>query len=110
MAEPEVELLCPFCNGALEEDMYDGTYGCDTGCDYVRFSLECPHCKKEVYRTGAFGSAFEDWDDVTAEEYRAEFLDEWAAAVQKINAERNAAESKWARETASTSGYGYDDG
>lgn len=72
------ELLCPFCNSVLDEHLYDSAYGCDRGCEYVRFELECPTCKKVVFDTGDFGSAFDDWDDVSAEEYREKFLEEWA--------------------------------
>lgn len=84
----DMTLLCPFCNAELEEKMYDSTYGCDTGCEYVRFEINCPRCNKMIYATGDFGSAFDDWDDVTADEYREDFRAEWVEAVQKINAER----------------------
>lgn len=35
----------------------DGKYGCDTGCDYVRFEavLSCPHERDEIYQFGDFG-------------------------------------------------------
>jgi hypothetical protein len=80
--------LCPFCNHVLDIKMFDGTYGCDTGCDYVRFEVECPGCKRSIYETGSFGSAFDDWDDTTEAEYRSGFMAEFAEAVQRINTER----------------------
>lgn len=43
---------------AVEEmDARDGSYGCDTGCEYVRFEavLTCPHDEREEYEYGNFG-------------------------------------------------------
>lgn len=80
-------LLCPFCSAELDEDLYNGTYGCDSGCEYIQFSLACPACGKVIYNTGAFGH-FGDAYEPSENEYRQEFLDEWAAAVETINAER----------------------
>ena len=33
---------------------FNSVYGCDTGCEYVRFELECPHCG-DSFETGQFG-------------------------------------------------------
>lgn len=79
-----LKLLCPFCNAKLEEELYDGTYGCDTGCDYVRFEVSCPGCGKMIYQTGDFG--FIEGDSKAETEYREQFMAEFAEAVQKINA------------------------
>ena len=35
----------------------EGTYGCDTGCEYVRLTAElfCPHGYRESFEYGEFG-------------------------------------------------------
>ena len=78
------ETLCPFCNGVLDIEMFNGSYGCDTGCDYVRFEVDCPHCHKMVYQTGDFG----EFDDTDEEEYRERFMADFAIEVQRINARK----------------------
>lgn len=39
------------------DDAHDGTYGCDTGCEYVRFeaTISCPHSDPVEYEFGEFG-------------------------------------------------------
>jgi len=81
----EPDVLCPFCNHSLAIGMFNGTYGCDTGCSYVRFTVECPGCNKTIYHTGTFGE-FEDHTEQA--EYREEFMAEFAKAVQEINAKK----------------------
>lgn len=41
-----------------DPDTSDGTYGCDTGCEYVRFeaTITCPHGESEGFEWGDFGS------------------------------------------------------
>lgn len=95
----EPEILCPFCNGKIEPEMYNGTYGCDTGCDYVRFEVYCPHCRRLNYQTGCFGEfgdpGNEDDDYLpSAKHYRDQFMAEFAEAVVKINARRAAQEAE----------------
>lgn len=81
-------LLCPFCSGALDEELYSGVYGCDTGCEYVRVEIECPHCHGVTWDSGSFGSA----DTV---EERAEYLEDFRAefheAMLQIAKERGIA-------------------
>jgi hypothetical protein len=38
-------------------DAYNGTYGCDTGCEYARLEadLSCPHGERETFEYGEFG-------------------------------------------------------
>lgn len=38
-------------------DTQDGTYGCETGCDYYTLTatIACPHGMKEDYEYGDFG-------------------------------------------------------
>lgn len=40
-----------------DEGAQDGSYVCDTGCDYVRFEavIECPHGFSELVEWGEFG-------------------------------------------------------
>jgi hypothetical protein len=53
LACPEVEVADP--------EAYDSTYGCDTGCEYVRFeaTIRCPHGYSEEYEWG-------DFDDIAS--------------------------------------------
>ena len=57
----------------IEVDAEDGTYGCETGCEYYRFEavLECPH-EREEFEYGDFGrlynviealEEYENWRD-----------------------------------------------
>lgn len=87
VADPNI--LCPFCNSPVDVEMFNGMYGCDTGCDYVRFEVECPSCKSTIYDSGTFG------DYTTPEEeaeYYEEFMTEFAEEVQRINARRKRSE------------------
>lgn len=56
-------------------EFYNGEYGCDTGCEYVRFEVECPHCG-DSFETGEFGF-FEN------DEEKAEFLADFQAEYQR---------------------------
>lgn len=77
---------CPFCNHTLDIDMFNGMYGCDSGCAYVTFEVDCPNCNKMVYQTGEFGE-YENNQEKT--ELREQFMTEFAAAVTEIVAERS---------------------
>lgn len=46
-------------------DMYNGTYGCETGCEYARLeaTVACPHGHSYDYEYGTFG----DLSDLIAE-------------------------------------------
>lgn len=82
-----IKLICPFCNAELYEEMYNGTYGCETGCEYVTVEIECPKCKKIVWSSGTFG-LYEDKEE--REEYREEFLLEFAKEIERIKARAKA--------------------
>ncbi|MCV7174780.1 putative Ig domain-containing protein [Mycolicibacterium sphagni] len=82
---PPPIVLCPFCNGSLDIELYNGAYGCNTGCSYVRFEVDCPHCRREIYSKGEFGEMSGPHDE---DDYRDQFMAEFAEAVQKINQER----------------------
>lgn len=78
MATPE--LLCPFCNGVLDEDMYNGMYGCDTGCSYISIEIECPHCRKVAWSSGTFG----EFDADDREECREGFIEDFHAEMLRL--------------------------
>lgn len=81
----ELDMLCPFCNTKLDEELYNGTYGCDTGCEYVSVEVECPECHKVVWSSGSFGY-YENKDEKA--EYRAEFMEQLAEELQRIAPDR----------------------
>lgn len=81
----EFKQLCPFCSHALDEELFNGVYGCDTGCEYVRMEIECPNCHKVAWDSGSFGS-YDNKEEKA--EYRAEFMDEFAKWLQDNKPER----------------------
>jgi hypothetical protein len=51
-------MICPFCDAPYSEKMlevFDGTYGCESGCSYMDITVFCDACGKRVYVKGAFG-------------------------------------------------------
>lgn len=48
----------------------DGTYGCDTGCEYVRFTatITCPHGERVEHEFGEFGELAWILDDMARDE------------------------------------------
>lgn len=59
-------MLCAFCSTPFTKEMievYQGTYGCDTGCEYTSVTVECSKCHKDIYKKGEFGIS-EDEDAV----------------------------------------------
>jgi hypothetical protein len=48
---------CSEATVAPDPDYMDSTYGCDTGCEYVRLeaTIVCPHGESEDYEYGEFG-------------------------------------------------------
>lgn len=68
-----MKILCPFCNAPYTENMlkaYNGTYGCDSGCEFYRVVVVCESCKREIYVKGDFGgTSYTNWkEEVTEEE------------------------------------------
>lgn len=51
-----------------EVDAYNSTYGCDTGCEYVRMEavLTCPHGERVEYEWGDFGELATVIEDLEA--------------------------------------------
>lgn len=55
----EEKILCPYCSTPFTKEMikvYNGTYGCETGCEYYNVDVECEKCGKIVYDKGNFGA------------------------------------------------------
>ncbi|WP_433364128.1 hypothetical protein [Streptosporangium sp. CA-115845] len=70
-ADNEHLAACPEAH-VEDPDAYNGTYGCDTGCDYARFEaiIACPHGERADFNWGDFGdvaSILEELDRQTAE-------------------------------------------
>lgn len=59
------------CSDAVATDVEggDGTYGCDTGCEYVRLeaTISCPHGERDEYDYGDFGELAWILEDLEAE-------------------------------------------
>jgi hypothetical protein len=55
---------------ATNSEAYDSTYGCDTGCDYMRFeaTIACPHGQRYDYEWGDFGELAYYLDELLAED------------------------------------------
>lgn len=54
---------CPFCGAEYTRemmDLYNTTYGCDTGCDYYRIVIKCNSCEKTIYVKGGFGEVYDE--------------------------------------------------
>lgn len=80
--------LCPFCSADVDIELYDGGYGCDSGCSYVTFEVECPSCARLVYKKGEFGEIDNSYPDDTEEAWREHFMQEFAEEVRRINAQK----------------------
>jgi len=81
VSEFETKHICPFCNTRISGEIYNGTYGCDSGCDYVTVEVECPECEKVVWSSGRFGSYENEEEEA---EDRDEFMQEFAKALEEI--------------------------
>jgi hypothetical protein len=69
-ADPAKHLSeCPDLR-TMNLNVYDGTYGCDTGCDYVRYeaTVVCPHGFSDEVEIGDFGELTYIVQDILAEE------------------------------------------
>ncbi len=73
---PEIPLACgehlPHCPEltVTHATAVDGVYGCDTGCEYVRFEADvsCPHGERvEGWRWGEFGDLAMILEDIAAD-------------------------------------------
>lgn len=64
------------CNfsALLHPEGTDGTYGCDTGCEYVRLTatFSCPHGEEYEYEYGTFGELSWILEDIE-DEWEAEY-------------------------------------
>lgn len=74
------KIICPYCSAPFSKEMlniYNDTYGCETGCPYLRIEIDCESCGKTVYRKGEFGEFSDDeelkelteeeWEEITKE-------------------------------------------
>jgi hypothetical protein len=69
--------ICPFCDAPYTDEMLtaiDGTYGCDSGCEFYRVYVECEACGKTLYVKGEFGDTHytdSNWrEDVTEKDIK----------------------------------------
>jgi hypothetical protein len=62
---------CPDAR-VTEADARNGSYGCDTGCEYVRFEavITCPHGESEEFEYGEFGELYSLLEDLEKLERR----------------------------------------
>lgn len=72
----EIEkLLCPYCSAEFTKEMlnvYEGTYGCETGCSTCEVELDCEKCGREIYKKSELGGVYEETTD-----------DEWNEILKK---------------------------
>lgn len=64
----------------------DGSYGCDTGCDYRRFeaTITCPHGERDAFEWGEFGTIASIIEDLERED--APPSDEQQDLVARVDA------------------------
>lgn len=63
MTIKQENLKCPFCNTSYTDkmlDVYNGSYGCETGCEFVRIIVKCEKCERKIYVKGEFGFLRDD--------------------------------------------------
>ena len=73
-------MICPKCECQLKEKIENGLYGCDSGCEYIRYELECVECDFYFYE-GEFGY-YEDEEE--KQEYLENFRHEALSKRQAI--------------------------
>lgn len=58
-------IFCPAIE-VMESELADGTYGCDTGCEYATLSatITCPHELSDEYEYGRFGEIADILSDI----------------------------------------------
>lgn len=69
----EEKLFCVFCSAPFTKDMlevYEGSYGCETGCTTVEVEVVCNSCGRTCYEKSELGGVYEE----TTEEEWAEIL------------------------------------
>ena len=68
-------ILCVYCNNPFTKEMmevYEGSYGCDTGCSTVEVVVTCDNCGKICYEKSNLGSVYEE----TSEEEWLEIIEQ----------------------------------
>jgi hypothetical protein len=68
--EPKHLHDCPSIR-IVELDAFDGSYGCDTGCEYYRFesTITCDHGETDDYTWGQFGELAMLLEDLETDEF-----------------------------------------
>ena len=64
---------CPDVH-VVDQEATDGSYGCDTGCEYARLEadLVCSHGMREEYEYGAFGELADMLQEICSEQLALE--------------------------------------
>jgi len=68
-SHPPRQHLSKCCDAAVTYEGSDGSYGCDTGCEYARLEavIVCPHGERDEYTYGWFGELADIIDEITWE-------------------------------------------
>lgn len=69
-------IYCVFCSAPFTKEMlhvYEGTYGCETGCSSTNVEVDCENCGRICYEKSELGGVYEE----TKEE-------EWADILERI--------------------------
>ena len=77
----EDKILCPYCSTPFTKEMvevYNGTYGCETGCEYYNVKVDCSNCGRNIYDKGNFGSFDNEAEKMEITE------DEWLEITKRL--------------------------
>ncbi len=69
------KLICAFCSAPFTKEMievYEGTYGCETGCTTVEVRVQCERCGATCYEKSELGGVYKETTD-----------EEWAEIIKK---------------------------
>ena len=66
------KLFCAFCSAPFTKEMlvvYEGTYGCETGCPTVNIEVICKRCNRICYEKSELGGIYkettnEEWEEL----------------------------------------------
>lgn len=65
-------IYCVFCSAPFTKEMlevYEGTYGCESGCETTNVKVVCANCGRICYEKSEFGDVCEEtkeeeWQDI----------------------------------------------
>lgn len=68
----EEKLFCAFCSAPFTKEMlevYEGSYGCETGCTTVCVEVVCENCGRTCYEKSELGfvdkdTPEEEWQEI----------------------------------------------